>query len=255
MLSLTTVGTGTAFPEADRGPTCMLLRHDDRRIVVDLGSGALQKLCTHGVSPFEMDALLFTHAHLDHFADLVPLLFALHVPGYQRDTPLDIYASEPAFALLDRLRAAYGDWLNVPESNVAFHTLSEGDRREICGLQLDVHPVDHAESSIGYRFTTPGGTVVAIPGDSGPCEGLTELCRDADVAVVECSMPDIMPISGHMNPSTLATLIQSSVLKHLLVTHQYPAAIAMDAVGSLRGMVDVRITVPDDGETFEIDGP
>ncbi|MFT6399404.1 MAG: ribonuclease BN (tRNA processing enzyme) [Bradymonadia bacterium] len=96
---------------------------------------------------------------------------------------------------------------------------------------------------------------LAIPGDSGPCEGLTALCRDADVAVVECSMPDLMPIAGHMNPTTLAELIRASNLKHLVVTHQYPAAIAMDAVGALRAMVDVEISVPDDGETFELNGP
>ncbi len=216
----------------------MLLRHDDQRVVVDIGSGALQKLCGHGASPFEIDALLF----------------ALHVPGYQRDRPLDIYASEESFALLEKLRGAYGDWLNAPESNVTFHTLKVGDHRDICGLALDVHPVDHADSSIGYRFTSSSGFVVAIPGDSGPCEGLTELCRDADIAVIECTMPDVMPIAGHMNPTTLAELVRASGLKHLLVTHRYPAAISMDAVGNLRGMVDVRVSVPDDGESFEFDG-
>ena len=254
MLSITTVGTGTAFPEAGRGPTSMLVRNGDRSIVIDVGSGALQKLCKQGVTPLDMDALMLTHAHLDHFADVIPLLFALHVPGYSRTEPLRIYASEPTLALLDRLRTAYAGWLEVPKSNVEFVTLAAGDELEVCGVTVSVHPIRHAESSLGYRLTGPDGEVLAVPGDSGPCDGLTALCDGADLAVVECSMPDVMPIEGHMNPSTLRDLVEASGLRRLAVTHRYPAAVANDAVGSLREMVSIEVLVPDDGDTLQVRG-
>jgi ribonuclease BN (tRNA processing enzyme) len=254
VLSITTVGTGTAFPEAERGPTCMLVRNEDRNIVIDVGSGSLEKLCQQGVTPLSMDALLLTHAHLDHFADLIPLLFALHVPGYGRTTPLPVYASRPTFDLLDRLRTSYQGWIDVPEPNVEFVVLEAGETLEVCGLEVSVHPVQHTESSIGYRLTGPDGEVLAVPGDSGPCDGLTALCTGADLAIVECSMPDVMPIEGHMHPTALRDLVEASGLRRLAVTHRYPAAVANDAVGTLRSLVSIDVVVPDDGDTLLVRG-
>lgn len=218
-----------------------------------MGSGALQKLAANDTFPLNLDALLLSHAHLDHVADVIPLLFALNVPGYDRATPLDIYASAETIAILDRVRAAWGDWLNVDPASARFHAVAAGATFTIGDrFDVEVGTVEHTDSSVGYRIIAPSGAVLALPGDSGPCEGLTALCRDADLAVVECAMPDVFPIEGHMTPSTLAALVRESELRHLVAVHQYPAATACNAIGTLRDAIDVPLSVPDDGTTFAL---
>lgn len=254
MVTVSTLGTGTAFPEAERGPTCFVVSNDDARVVVDVGSGSLQKLARFGVTPLDMDALLLTHAHLDHFADVVPLLFALAVPGYTRPAPLPIYASVPTFALLDRLADAYGHWLDTPQGAIRRVPLRVGQYVEVGGLGLEVHAVSHSESSIGFRFVDGSGAVIAIPGDTGPTSSLDALCKDADLALIECAMPDSTPLKTHMNPSVLAQLVNSAGIKRLAVTHRYPTAIAEDVIGTLRSLVSIPVVVPDDGDTLHVDG-
>lgn len=252
MLRVTTVGTGTAFPQGDRGPTCQLVRHHDRSVVVDMGSGALQKLAARGVTPVTMDALLLTHAHLDHVADFFPMLFALHVPLYDRSRPLPVYASAQTIEIVARVRAAWGGWLDVPDGTFAWRPTAPGDRLDVAGLEVEVGDVAHDASSVGYRFTAPDGRVLSIPGDSGPCGGLVELCRGADLALVELSVPRMCPMDTHMHPAAMVELVERSGLKRLAVLHRYPAAITNDAVPEVLAAVDVPVVVPSDGDTLDV---
>ena len=259
MLSVATLGTGTAFPEAGRGPTCQLLRHRADTVVVDLGSGSLQKLAAAGVLPIDMGALLLTHAHLDHIADLFPMVFALRVPLYDRARPLPIYASQGTLEIVQRVSAAWGRWLDIGPDTVVWHAVRPGEVLEVGGLMVEVGTVEHDASSVGYRFTTPGGRALAIPGDSGVCDGLVELCRDAELAVLELSMPRMCPSPTHLDPAGLAAVVERSGLRRLAVVHRYPAALANDALEELREAVrkvdaSVVIVAPGDGEVFEV-GP
>lgn len=254
MLTVSTLGTGTAFPEAERGPTCLVISDGTQRLVIDMGSGSLQKLARVGITPLDMDALFLTHAHPDHFADVTPLLFALTVPGYTRSKPLRLYASSVTFEILDRVADAYGHWLSPPEGAVTRVPLASGDRTKLGSFTVEAHPVQHTESSIGYRFVHSSGPVLAIPGDTGPCESLTALCRDADLAIVECSMPDILPIDGHMNPTSLAAMAHAANVRRLAITHRYPAAVTNDAAEELRSLLSIPLLVPDDGDTLHVDG-
>lgn len=251
MLTVRTIGTGTAFPQADRGPTCTHVRVDDRNVVVDLGSGSLQKLAAHGVTPISMDALLLTHAHLDHIADFFPMLFALHVPLYDRSTPLPVYASAETIAIVERVREAWGRWLDVDDGTFEWHPVSPGERFEVCGLRVDTGTVAHDPSSVGYRFHTPVSTF-AIPGDSGPCDGLVALCEDVDLALLELSVPTMCPMPTHLDPHTLADVVKRSGMRKLAVVHRYPAAITNDALEELQSLVDIPVVAPDDGALFEL---
>jgi hypothetical protein len=67
-------------------------------------------------------------------------------------------------------------------------------------------------------------------------------------------MPDAMPIDGHMNPSALKALVEASGLQKLAITHQYPAGIANDSVGTLRSLVSIDVVVPNDGDTLLVCG-
>jgi ribonuclease BN (tRNA processing enzyme) len=254
-LTLRTVGTGTAFPDGVRTPTCNLIQYDGFSLVVDLGSGSLHKLAQLGLDPRTISAVCITHAHFDHLTDLLPLLFALNVPGYERasDTPLTLVMSAETHRLLEGARAVFTDWLQPPPNKVRELVLQPGDSLELGPFSVDTAFPHHTSSSLGYRFTLQAGRrpVLAIPGDSGPCDALSALCRDADVAIMECSMPDSWPLPAHMTPTSLLDLAQAADIRHLLVTHRYPMVMDVDLPQRFE-KAGRRMSLPDDMDEFSI---
>lgn len=235
------LGTGHAFPDPLRGPTATLLRSHDRTVLVDAGSGTLQKLHAAGAHLLSLDALVLTHAHLDHIADVAPMLFALAVPVYRRSAPLTVYASSATLAYLDGLRTVFGKWVTPPDDAVQFVRVDVGQRLDIAGFDVRTYAVSHHESSVGFRFEAPCGASIAIPGDTGPAPGLAEAIAGVDYAILECSLPDAVAFAEHLNPSGFVELVANARPREVAVVHRYPLASGDDVTEALsRAPVPVR---------------
>ena len=114
-MELVILGSGTAHPVGHKGPSGLWLSDGDTSILIDCGSGICEKLTRAGGDLREVDAVLLTHAHIDHISDLSSLLFALRIPSFVRRRPLEIIHSAPLRPYIDGLRDTFGDWL-VPDS-------------------------------------------------------------------------------------------------------------------------------------------
>ena len=250
--SVTTLGTGTALPDALRGPTSTLVRFGDVSVLVDLGSGTLQKLHAAGGDLLTLDAVVVTHAHLDHFADMLPLLFALFVPGYEREEPLRVILSEETLSYVRGVQGVFGRWLEPAASQIQFETVSGGESLAVGELNLTAFAVQHDESSLGFRFEAPDGRVLVIPGDSGPCESLTAGSQGADLLVLECSLPDSIPLESHLTPSSVAQVASDADVGTLVVVHRYPEALAIDVRAEIQAGFTGTIVVANDGDELEV---
>jgi ribonuclease BN (tRNA processing enzyme) len=252
-LTLTTVGTGVAIPSAERGPTCHLLRTVSGTVVVDLGSGALQKLAGHGADLLSIDALFLSHAHLDHVADLFPALFALRITGMERARPLDIFASAPCLERIHAVNEAWGKWTTPDETQVRWHTVAPGETLQVAGLDVRVGAVDHDPTSVGFAFeagsTGHGRVRLALPGDTGPCDGLRALCEGADLAVLECSVPQGLPLPGHLQPSDVVEVARDAGVRAVALVHRYVPAIVNGAADYVAAHLDIPVHAPSDGWT------
>jgi ribonuclease BN (tRNA processing enzyme) len=81
-------------------------------------------------------------------------------------------------------------------------------------------PVDHYDID-AYGFRVQGDRLLAYSGDSGPCDALAELGRDADLFVCEATLEraDLDgPERGHLAPDEAAGAAAGA--KRLLVTHR-----------------------------------
>ena len=85
-LRFTVLGSGTAKPDPARGPTGFLLQAHGASVLIDGGSGTLHRLARVGVDAVELDAGVYSHRHVDHSGDFVPLLFAMCVPPKRTST-------------------------------------------------------------------------------------------------------------------------------------------------------------------------
>jgi ribonuclease BN (tRNA processing enzyme) len=97
----------------------------------------------------------------------------------------------------DRLAAAYApsaaERAETDLSDVlAFHPLHDGSAAQIGEVVLRAATVDHPCEAYALRVEH-GGRSLVYSGDTGPCEGLVELARGADVLLCEASWPHVVP--------------------------------------------------------------
>jgi ribonuclease BN (tRNA processing enzyme) len=233
-MEMIVLGSGTSVPHPARGSAGYLVHGCGRTILVDAGPGTLQKLAALAVSLAEPDAAVFTHLHLDHTADLAPLLFALRNPGIGRTRTLTLLGAPGFRDFYARLRRMYGAWVEPLDYPLE---IEEIDARPVSlgGFTLRAFPVSHTPQSVAYRVEDPAaGKTVAFSGDTDRCEGLVEAARDADLAVFECSFPDGRKVEGHLTPGEAGEIASRSGAKRLLLTHFYPECDGEDLLGQCR---------------------
>src|SRR4051812_1355707 len=86
-MRITVLGGVGAFPERERGCSGYLLRHEGFTLLIDPGYATHQALLGH-VGVGDVDAVLVTHGHPDHCADLHPLLRTRAMTGVPGPLPL-----------------------------------------------------------------------------------------------------------------------------------------------------------------------
>lgn len=251
-LRFTVVGSGTAKPDAERGPAGFLVEHGGARILVDGGSGTLQRLARLGVDATTLDGGVYSHRHIDHTGDLVPLLFAMRVPP-RRAAPYPIWAGEGFVAFHARLADLYGRWIEPP-GGVPVRELpldGPGLAELPGGLVLHTRPANHSAGALHLRFEA-GDRAVVFSGDTGPSDALAELASGADLLVTECAGPDHAPLDGHLWPSAVRDLVRAASPSPAAVwlTHFYADVDEATAVATV-AEAGVAVRRAADGLTWE----
>ncbi len=234
-MRFTVLGSGTARPDADRGPAGFLVTTGGKSWLVDGGSGTLQRCAKAGVEPVDLAGGIYSHIHPDHTGDLVPLLFALRHAPPPRHIPYPIWAGKGFARFLATIREAYGsygEWL-FEHTPVTEHALQPDQVSELGGLRLRTSPATHSGFALHLRFEADGLAVV-FSGDTGPSEHLIELCRGADLLVCECALPAGSDYGKHLSAPQIAHIVRQSGVPEVWITHLYPDVDAGRAVATLR---------------------
>ncbi|MDO5662114.1 MAG: MBL fold metallo-hydrolase [Brachybacterium sp.] len=183
------IGCAGSFAGIDSAASSYLVEHTDSegrtwRVLLDLGSGAfgpLQKL----IDPAELDAVVISHLHPDHFLDITGLeVFWAY--NERCDLP-----QLPVFGPADlptRLRAVMNRPGDVPDGieDIPFdyRTLTDGGTFHIGPITVEVRLVLHPVEAYGFRITADE-KVLVYSGDSDSCTALDDLARDADLFLCE----------------------------------------------------------------------
>jgi ribonuclease BN (tRNA processing enzyme) len=246
---LIVLGSGTSVPRADRATSCYLVDDGAGTVVlVDLGPGALHRAAAEGHDLDALSAVLLTHLHPDHCADLVALQFALRNPIPRAGAgPLPLLAHPDVTLLLARLRNAWPGWLAVGPERLRPVPVGPGPLPLPGRLRGEAHPIAHTATSLGFRLTLPDGFVLAFSGDATEGEGLLALGRDADLLVLEAACPDERPVEGHLTPRRAGQVAAACGARHLLLTHFYPPVLETPIEARTREGFEGRLTLAQDG--------
>ncbi|WP_219412668.1 MBL fold metallo-hydrolase [Pseudonocardia nigra] len=229
-MRLIVLGCSGSGPGPDSPASGYLVQAGDAHLVLDLGNGTLGALQRH-LDPWELDAVVFSHLHPDHSADFASLVvhrrYHPRPPFDPASRPLPVYA--PAEAP-ERFAAAYAasaaeraatDLTDV----FAFQPLSDGAVAEVAGTVLRSAAVDHPCEAYALRVEQ-GGRSLVYSGDTGPCPGLVELARGADVLLCEATWPhdgggawDEPPPGVHLSGRQAGEHAAAAGVGRLLITH------------------------------------
>ncbi|GAA2469225.1 MBL fold metallo-hydrolase [Streptomyces thermolineatus] len=221
-MKLTVVGCSGSFPSADSACSSYLVEADGFRMLLDMGNGALGELQRH-CGLYDLDAVVLSHLHADHCIDMCNYWVVRYYPPDRAIGPrLPVYGPE---GTEQRLATAYGG--DLPSDKAMsevfdFRTLTPG-RFRIGPFTVEADLVSHPVEAFGLRVEH-GGRTLTYSGDTGPCEALDVLARDADLFLCEASfthgkedIPDL-----HLNGREAGQAAERAGVSRLVLTHIPP---------------------------------
>jgi ribonuclease Z len=248
-MKITLLGTGSPLPDPQRAGPCTLVQIGSEHIMVDCGRAAVMRLVAAGVLPGMVSTVLLTHLHSDHITDLNDLVTTRWIM-MPMNVPLHVIGPHGTAAVVDAMLAMLGpdqsyrlghhEDLRVNGSlQVRVTEVGPGESLSVGDVSITTHATDHrpVEPSIGYRLDHDGA-VAAIAGDTIPCAGLDELCRDADIYVQTVVREDLVRQLATLLPnsqrlldildyhSTVTQAAETATrcgVKTLVLTHYVPA--------------------------------
>ena len=120
------------------------------------------------------------------------------------------------------------------------------------GVEIACTKVPHTEESVAYSIRR-GGRRLVYTGDMGYDAMFAEWARGADLLLCECSLPEAMAIDSHLTPARCGALAAAALPKHLVLTHFYTPVERTDIRGAVAAHYAGRVTLAEDGSTFEIE--
>ena len=193
-LSALVCGSRSPFPAPDRAETCILVKAGQNLFVVDIGDGSMSNLQKWQVDLGKVDAVLLTHLHSDHIADLPGLNFASWLGG--RSEKLKVFGPEGVEVLVEGFEKAYSEDTKfrvthhgegvLPLDTAGYEPIIvqpdkpiifEKDNLKITAFTVSHEPV---EPALGFRFDYKGRSIL-FSGDTMADENVIQNANGIDV--------------------------------------------------------------------------
>lgn len=247
MIEVTLLGTGSPIPDPERAGPSTLVRAGDQMFLIDCGRGVLQRLAAIGAGANQLSALLLTHLHSDHIADLGDVIITRWVSTFTPEAPpLPIIGPPGTAEVVDATLRAFGHDIGYRVAHhadltgpprVEVHEYTDGVVWDHGDVQIRVAPTDHRPVSptIAFRIEHGGASVVAA-GDTVPCPSLDALTSGAGALVHTVIRKDLIELlpqqrirdicDYHSSVQEAAATATRAGVGILILTHYVPGIAA-----------------------------
>lgn len=251
-MKLTVVGCSGSFPSQDSACSSYLVEADGYRLLLDMGNGALGELQRH-CGLYDLDAIVLSHLHADHCIDMCGYFVARYYRFEGgRPAPIPVYGPEGTER---RLTTAYADTPSEKSMSEVFdfHTLHGGTEFTAGPLTVRAELVDHPVEAYGFRIEYEG-SVLTYSGDTGQCEAVGSLARDADLFLCEASFThgkeDIPGL--HLNGLQAGEYAEAAGARRLVLTHVPPWTDAQTNLRDARSVYSGPVELARPGAVYEL---
>jgi ribonuclease BN (tRNA processing enzyme) len=219
-MQLQFVGCGDAFGSGGRQNTCFHVTGERVNFLIDCGATSLPALKRLGIARDEIDLILITHFHGDHFGGLPFLL--LDAQFTRRSRPLVIAGPQGIETRLAQVMEALFEHSSKTRQKfeLSVVALKPEERRSFGAVDVTPFSVVHGESGgpfLAYRVEAEG-RVIAYSADTEWTETLIPLGHDADLFIAEAYYYDRV-VKNHLSLTTLEAHLHEIKPKRLVLTH------------------------------------
>lgn len=186
---ITFLGTSSVVPGAGHDTASFLI---DRRCLVDTGWYAMIKMRSYGFDPLDLEYLILTHCHHDHYIGLPQVLFYLQMKRKERPGRPSLKIIGPAEDLEKVVTLAHRflQAERFPDvlCPVELLPLRPGDTVEAPDFRLTTCASLHPVPGLCYRYEDAGtGAVFAFTGDTAYHPEIVEHVRGVPLLIHEAS--------------------------------------------------------------------
>ena len=189
-LWVTFLGTAASVPTASRGTSATLVVRGGSRVLIDCGEGTQRQFLRSGLGLLDLDAILLTHLHGDHYLGMPGLLKTYALRG--RTEPLPLIGPPGLAALLTALQSVIG---RLP-FRLEAREVGPGRVLDLEGGRWEAYPTRHSVRSLGFAmiederpgmFDVDAARALGVP--AGPLFGQLQRGESVRVGTVEV-LPD-----------------------------------------------------------------
>ncbi len=254
-MKVTVLGSSSSIPRPGRACSGYLIEAGGGALIADLGSGALANL--HKVhAAEEIDAVVISHMHADHFIDVIPMRYALKYGPRTNNRRVALWLPHGGEALLRRLVDAFhpesphdfmGEVFDIGEYD-AGSVLRVGD------ASVRFAPTPHYITTFALRSEFEGASVT-YSADTAPAHPVAELAQDTDLFLCEATLLSSESegqTRGHLSASEAGMLAWQGGVRKLALTHYPMQTNAEELRVAAAEHFDGDLVVVDDNDVLKI---
>jgi ribonuclease BN (tRNA processing enzyme) len=228
-MQLTVIGGVGGWPSPGGACSGYLLQHEGFNLLIDPGYAVVPALLRR-LPAENIDAVLVSHGHPDHCADINPLL---RIRAFSAEEPPAL----PLYALPNALDAVLAlDRPSMLGGSYRLELFETGDVLTIGPFEIETLRLPHPRPNAGFRISTQD-VALAYTGDCGPSPDLVELARSAQVLLAEASFSDTVPddLLGSLSSAVdVGREAAQAAVDRLVLTHLLPGQNADRAIDGAR---------------------
>lgn len=220
-LGVTVLGAGDAFASGGRFQAGYVVEAAGSHILMEAGPTLLPAMKQSGLSPADLDLVLISHLHGDHFAGL-PFLMLEYMWESPRKRILTVAGPHH---LEQRTRALFRNMYPSMDTHplmrkLRFVELEAGRTVRVGPARVATIRTPHTKPdvSLGLRLSI-GGKSLAFSGDSGWTDELLGLSAGADLFLCECTYFESDHLDFHLNYPIIERNRSRFTPKRMILTH------------------------------------
>ncbi|QBO35269.1 MBL fold metallo-hydrolase [Periweissella cryptocerci] len=211
-MKITVLGYYGGYPANGIGTSGFLIESGDYHLLLDAGSGTLLVL-EEIMSPLQLDAVLLTHYHADHIADVGVLKHYWQLaPGEKKQPLLPIYGN-PA----DSVNFNSLDWPNSTQK-MPYDATSH---LQLGPLKLTFLQTKHPVTTFAVRIQEANNpNELVYTADTAVIPELAEFSKGAEVLLADTNFfADKTGERWHLTSTEAGALAKEAQVKRLYLTH------------------------------------
>jgi ribonuclease BN (tRNA processing enzyme) len=230
-LQIAVLGKSPAWQDVGGACSGYLIQEAGYTLLLDCGNGVFAKL--RAVCDYvDVNAVLITHLHADHYFDLIPYSYALTYAARQQPVPVagwpgtatparpQLHAPAGAGDAFARTASVFGPG-ELIESAFALREYDVAEELELGPFRMRFREVPHYVPTFAVDLVGQAGGRLTFSADCSPNDEIVELARGTDLLLIEATLPrpERTGIRGHLTPREAGEHARRAGARRVMLTH------------------------------------